>query len=921
VAVATTEWHALPAAETLRLLGSGADGLSAPEAQARLVRDGPNELAATPPPSAWSVLGRQFRNALVLLLLAAICLSAILGHGVETAAIAVIVALAVLLGFAQEYRAERALEALRRMTAPQATVVRAAQELRIPAREVVPGDVLLLRAGDRVPADARVLTTVGLQVDEAALTGESLPVDKQAAPMSGPALALGDRTSMVFGGTLVTGGRGSAVTVATGGGTELGRIAELLGTVRPARTPLQASLDRLGTVLVRAALLVVLGIVALGALRGTPPLELLLFGVALAVAVVPEALPAVVTVSLALGVQRLARRNALVRRLPAAEALGSVSVICSDKTGTLTRDEMTVREVRVPSGPLTVTGAGYDTRGEVVREGRPIAPPDELQDLLRAAVLASDARLEEGGGAPTRVHGDPTEGALLVAARKTGLDRTGLEASFPRVGERAFTPERKRMTTFHRGGAGAVAFTKGAPETVLAACARVAEAGGERPLDAAGRERWLAAADAMAGRALRVLAVARRADLPPGGGEEGFTLLGLAGMMDAPRPEASDAVRRCADAGVRVAMITGDHPSTARAVARELGVLRDGAVLTGAELARLGDAELEEVAGGVEVYARVSPADKLRVVIALQARGEVVAMTGDGVNDAPALKRADIGIAMGLTGTDVSREAAGMVLTDDNFASIVAAVEEARTIFANIRKFLSYLLSSNAGEIGLMAGASLLGLPLPLSAALILYVNLATDGLPALALAVDPADPDVMHRAPRRPWEGVFTRPLLFLILVGGAWSTAVNLGLFAWALASGRPLGEAMTMTFVSLVLIELGKAFLFRSDRSSVFRRPFANRWLDLAVAWELALLSAVVYLPPLQRALGTFPLSPRDWLVVAPAVLSIVPVMEGGKALVRRGWFGARRAGGAETPPGSSPGRPTRPPASDDLRRGHP
>jgi Ca2+-transporting ATPase len=882
----------------LARLASSPAGLAPEEASRRLAQHGPNELAAGGHTTALSILAAQFRNVLIIVLLVAIGLSAALGHGVEAVAIGVIVLFAVALGFAQEFRAERAVEALRRMAAPTAAVLRGGEEDRIPAREVVPGDVLLLHAGDRVAADARLLEAVNLKADEAPLTGESVPVEKQTAPMPSGPLPIGDRRSIVYAGTAVTYGRGRGVVVATAAQTEFGKIARLLEAVEPSRTPLQRNLDRVGKALARAAVAVVVLIVALGVARGQPLVEMLVFGIALAVAVVPEALPAVVTISLALGVQRLVKRNALVRRLAAAETLGSTSVICSDKTGTLTRDEMTVRALEVAGQALVVTGAGYEPRGEFLLDGAPVAPPPAALELLAAAALASDARVErptpEGG---MQVRGDPTEGALIVAAEKAGLRKAELDARSPRVGEIPFTAESKRMTTLHRVGGDTVAYVKGAPEVLLPACARVLTSGGERACDEAERERLSGVARAMAGQALRVLAVARQrgATLETAGGQ--LTLLGLVGMQDPPRPEAKAALERCARAGVKVVMITGDHPLTAQAVAGELGLLRTGRVVTGPELDRLSDADLRRQAEDIEVYARVSPADKLRVVTALQAHGHVVAMTGDGVNDAPALKKADIGIAMGITGTDVTREAAAMTLTDDNFASIVGAVEEGRAIYGNIKKYLMYLLSSNVGEIGLMAGASLLGLPLPLSAVQILYVNLATDGLPALALAVDPPEDDLMERPPRSPQAGIFTRPVVALMAAGGAWSALLNLGLFAWALRSGRDQAEAMTMTFLSLVLIQFVKAYGFRSDRRSVLRRPFANRWLNLAVAWELGLLALVVHAPLLQRPFGTYSLPWRDWIIVVLAALTVAPVLEAVKALVRGGSFAEREGRQAE------------------------
>ncbi|HRE25799.1 MAG TPA: HAD-IC family P-type ATPase [Anaerolineales bacterium] len=602
----------------------------------------------------------------------------------------------------------------------------------------------------------------------------------------------------------------------------------------------------------------------------------------------PEALPAVVTISLAIGVQRMVKRNALMRRLAAVETLGSTSVICSDKTGTLTKDEMTARQIAAGGQILQVSGAGYAPDGRFTVDGAATEPGAAARQLLRAAALASDATIvnEEGRW---HVKGDPTEGALVVAAAKAGLHKPALEAETPRVAEIPFTSETKRMTTLHDLGAMVVAYSKGAPETILESCTRQLTSDGEQALDHGARGAILATAQGMANQALRVIGVAMKPAAELATAEREMTFLGLVGMIDPPRPEAKSAIQTCEEAGVKAVMITGDHPLTAQAIARELGLLKNGRVVTGAELETLDEPDFEREVEGIEVYARVSPAHKLRVVTALQKKGHIVAMTGDGVNDAPALKKADIGIAMGITGTDVTKEAAAMTLTNDNFASIVAAVEEGRGIFGNIKKYLMYLLSSNIGEIGLMAGATLLGLPLPLSAVQILYVNLATDGLPALALAVDPPERDLMKRKPRNPRTGIFTRPVVTLMTVGGLWSALINLGLFAWALNAGRSLAEAMTMTFISLVLIQFFKAYNFRSDRHSVLNQPFANKWLNLAIVWELVLLVAIVYLPFLHEPFGTFSLPVSDWLIVTALALTVSPVLELAKWMERRGWFG--------------------------------
>jgi P-type Ca2+ transporter type 2C len=865
-------WHGRGVEEVAAALETSTSfGLVGAEAAARLRAYGRNELEVAARARPWRLLLEQFRNVLILILLVGAGLSAGLGHGTEAIVISVIVVFAALLGFLQEYRAERALEALRRMAAPSATVVRDGRERDVPAHELVPGDLVRLTAGGKVPADGRVCEAVDLAVEEAALTGESMPVEKATMPLPDSELPLGDRVNMVYAGTTVTHGRGSALVVATASRTEFGAIAGMLETIETRRTPLQQSLDRVGVVLARLALAVVVVIVALGLLRGEPFLEMLVFGVAVAVAVVPEALPAVVTISLSLAAQRMARRHALVRRLPAVETLGSVSVIGSDKTGTLTADRMAVRRIWAAGETVDVSGGP--------------APSEPLRELLRAAVLASDARIVETEDGGTCVRGDPTEAALVVAAARTGLEPDELLTASPRVGEIAFTSERKRMTTLHETGEDCVAYSKGAPEVVLASCSRWLSPTGEQPLDDARHEAVLEVARGLAAEALRVLAVARRDDAHRENAETEMTLLGLVGMIDPPRAEAKEAIATCARAGIAPVMITGDHPLTARAIASELGLLGSGRVVTGADLDAMSDEELERQVESIEVYARVSPVHKLRVVEALQANGHSVAMTGDGVNDAPALKRADIGVAMGITGTDVTREAADMTLTDDNFASIVAAVEEGRGVFANIKKYLMYLLSANLGEVGLLTLAAFLGKPLPLTAVQILYVNLATDGLPALALAVDPPERDLMRRSPRSRAAGIFTRPVVALIALGGVWSTAVTVGLFTWTLTSGRSLGEARTTVFATLILIELFKAFAFRSDRRSTLEGTFRNRWLNLAVAWEIALLTLVINVPFLEHAFGTTGLSPARWALVIGAALTIVPVLELGKLLVRR------------------------------------
>jgi Ca2+-transporting ATPase len=878
-------WHTLSVERAFERLSATPAGLTCDEARRRLIEYGPNELKAARAVSGWEILFQQFKNVLIIILLSATGLSVFLGHGVEAIAITVIVMFAVILGFVQEYRAERAVESLRRMAAPMATVIRESHEIEVAARQLVPGDVILLAPGDKIPADARLIEAINLQIEEAALTGESVPVEKQTARLYDTESAVGDRKNMAYAGTSITYGRGRGVVVATGMNTEFGHIARMIERVETGKTPLQENLDKVGRLLARVAIVVVAVIVALGLARGQPFIEMFIFGVALAVAVVPEALPAVVTISLALGVKRMIKRNVLVRRLPAVETLGSTSVICTDKTGTLTRDEMTVCKIFVAGQLLEVPGAGY----EFSRSRQNLVLFEPLMLLLRAAALASDAHITFDGSDRWQVRGDPTEGALIIAAAKAGMNKSEMDAEFPRVDEIPFTSETKRMTTLHETPAGVNAYSKGAPEVILDSCTRQRTDTGEASLDEAGRVKILEVAQQMAGEALRVLAIAGRRNATIENAERGMTFIGLVGLIDPPRPEALAAIRKCEQAGVRVVMITGDHPLTARAVARKLGMLKSGRVAIGAEVEAMGEDEFNSAVEDIGVYARVSPAHKLRVVTALQENGHVAAMTGDGVNDAPALKKADIGIAMGITGTDVTKEAAAMTLTDDNFASIVAAIEEGRIIFSNIKKYLMYLLSSNIGEIGLMAGASLLGLPLPLSAVQILYVNLATDGLPALALAIDPPEPDLMRRPPRSTRAGIFTRPVVMLMTAGGLWSTAVNLCLFIWALNSGRSTQEAMTMTFVSLVLIQFFKAYNFRSDRASVLNHPFSNRWLNWAVGWELLMLVLIVYLPFLHDMFDTFSLPFEDWLIIIGLALTVSPVLELVKWMERREWFG--------------------------------
>jgi len=889
------QWYQREADDALSSLKSGRDGLEPPEARQRLGRYGANELAEKKAVSPWALFLEQFKSFLIIILLIAVVLSAVLGEVADAVIIGIIILFASGLGFFQEYRAERAMEALRRMAAPMASVRREGKEVEIPARDLVPGDIIILRTGDKIAADARLIEAVNLKTSEAPLTGESTPVEKKSAIIQGEA-PVADRRNMVYMGTAVIDGRGSAIVTGTGMTTEFGKIASLLQAVKPERTPLEINLDRIGKWIAIGALVLCFVLAGLGVLRGHEVLEMFIWGIALAVAAVPEALPAVVTISLALGVRRMAKRHALIRKLPAVETLGSTTFICSDKTGTLTQGKMTVRRIYADENSIDVSGVGYEPEGEFSVGGEKISVESEsaLGRLLLIGALCNDTALTASGRV-WEVSGDPTEGSLLVSAAKAGLWPEELNHQFPRIGEIPFSSERKRMTTVHQTPEGSVAYSKGAPELVLRSCRYIYAEGRERELSDKDRERIIAVGRGMLDDALRVLGLAYKR-LDDGeiseSIEQDMVFTGMVGMIDPPRPEAKQAIERCDQAGVKSVMITGDHKKTAVAIARELGLLKEGLALTGVELDSLSQAELEEMVERIEVYARVSPAHKLRVVEALAKRGHVVAMTGDGVNDAPALKKADIGIAMGITGTDVTTEAADMVLTDDNFASIVAAIEEGRGIFSNIKKYLMYLLSSNIGEILLMAGAilfgPLLGLPagaIPLVAIQILWVNLATDGLPAIALSVDPPAPDLMKQKPRPRGQGVFTKEVVTLMVVGGVWSCLVNLGVFKWALDAGRGMLEAQALCFLTLVLIQFFKAYNFRSDKQSIFKIGFfKNRWLNITILWEIALLAVIVYTPALQSSFRTFPLSGFDWLLVVLLAATVFPVLELTKAIFR-------------------------------------
>lgn len=877
----------------MQRLGASVEGLSDEDAGRRLERFGPNELREEKGRPRWLIFFDQFKDFLILLLLASTLVSVFIGEIFDAVAIMAIVFMSTILGFLQEYRAERALERLKEMAAPEAMVLREGQERRVPARKVVPGDVILIHPGDKLPADVRLIEQFNLKVDEAPLTGESVPVHKEVASLP-PETVLADRKNMLYAGTVVTYGRGKAVVVSTGMETEFGKIAEMIQMVEEEETPLERRMAEIGRWLGVGSVAVVAVISLLGVLRGNELLEMFLWGVSLAVAAVPEALPAVVTGALAIGVQRMARRNAIVRRLPAVETLGCTTFICSDKTGTLTRNEMTVRRIWLDGHTIEVTGVGYEPEGTFISGSDPVKDEDEdLRLLLRAAVLCNDAHLAQEGETWSIV-GDPTEGALVVAAAKAGLDKRELDEVYRRIAEVPFTSERKRMSTVHETPDQIkIVCAKGAPELLLATCDRRLGEGHPVPLGEAGRQEILRANERMAADALRVLGIAYR-ELPPAADdfdeeeiEKRLIFLGMMAMMDPPRDEVRDALSQSEAAGVQVAMVTGDHELTAEAVAEELEMLPEHrATLTGAELDRMTGKEFEREVEDVAVYARVSPQHKVTIVEALKTRGHIVAMTGDGVNDAPALKRADMGVAMGITGTEVTKEASDMVLADDNFATIVAAIQEGRAIYDNVKKYLSYLLSCNVGEILIMFVASLMGLPLPLTAIQILWVNLVTDGLPAIALGVDPAEPDIMVRPPRHPEESVFTLPVKVLIGVVSVLMTMGIIPVFS-AVLPREGLVKAQTMAFTMMTMFEMFNAFNCRSQRYSIFKvGVFGNPWLILAVISSILLQAAVVYLPFLQSIFGTAALDPGDWLLITAVSSSALIVVEVGKWTAGRG-----------------------------------
>ncbi|MEZ5646244.1 MAG: cation-translocating P-type ATPase [Burkholderiaceae bacterium] len=853
------DWHARPAPDVARDLKADPDrGLSAADAAHRLAQHGPNALPEARRRTGLAMLLAQFSDFMILVLIAAAVIAGLVGEASDSVAILVIVCLNAVIGFVQEYRAEQAMAALQQLSAPTARVLRDGSWQDMPAQQLVPGDMVALDAGALVPADVRLTEVASLRTDEAALTGESHPMDKQLAPVPDPQAPLADRLSMAYKGTVAVHGRAAGVVVATGRETELGRIAQLLTDQGDSQTPLQKRLAAFGRHLAWAVLAICAILFVTGVLRGEPVTLMFMTAVSLAVAAIPEALPAVITVSLALGARRMVRRHALVRRLPAVETLGSVTYICSDKTGTLTQNRMHVREL----------------------QPNPAAGPDAAAACHRVMALNNDSVYSRAG----HPQGEPTEVALLQAAQEAGCDKRTLSRTCPRVAELPFDSERKRMSTVHptgvegEGQAGYWVLVKGAPESMLPLCTDVPAHMAEE-------------AERMAAGGLRVMALAHRHlqtlpdTLTPDALESGLTLLGLVGLVDPPRREARHAVAECRRAGIIPVMITGDHPATAAAIARELGILDDGLVMTGPQLQQLTDADFSQVVADVRVYARVDPAQKIRIVQALQDRGEFVAMTGDGVNDAPALKRADIGVAMGKIGTDVAREASSLVLLNDNFATIVDAVQQGRRIFDNIRKFVKYTMTSNSGEIWTLFLAPFLGLPIPLLPIHILWVNLVTDGLPGLALALEKAEPDVMQRPPRPPRESIFAHGMWQHIVWMGLLMGGVSLLTLAWALHTGSEHWQSMVFTV--LTLSQLGHALAVRSERCSLFTLgPGSNPALLAAVILSFVLQMMVLYVPALNPIFKTTPL-PWGELLLCLLLSSVVFwAVEAEKWLVRRG-----------------------------------
>jgi P-type Ca2+ transporter type 2C len=879
-------WHALDSQEALRRLHASPAGLTPEQVEAVRQKVGFNELPSAKKDSVIILFLRQFFSVLMVALIIAAIVSAVMGKAIEAIAIMVIVILAAVVGFIQEHKAEQALEALRKMAVPLASVLRNGIEMLIPAREVVPGDILLLKTGDAIAADARLTESANLSVDESMLTGESRAAEKESSQVLPEKTELGDRVNMLYSGTSVQYGRGVAVVTGTGLSTEIGKIASLLQTTTQRETPLQTTLDVLGRNLGIFSLAIAVLMSLLGIAKGHGIAEMFIWGVAIAVAVIPEALPAVMTITLALGVRRMVAQKALIRKLQAVETLGATSVICSDKTGTLTQNEMTVTKVVTVDRVIDVSGIGYAPVGEFTVDGKVITEVDPgIHELLRSAVLCNDAvlRLREEGGR-WEMLGDPTEGALLVTAAKRGLNLAATRSEFPRVREIPFSSERKQMTSIHRDGKELLICSKGAAEVLLIRCDRVFTTNGVVRFDADMRARVTQQALQLASDGLRVLgfAMERHPGDFAGDPEEKMVFLGLTAMLDPVRPEVKDAIRVCEKAGIRPVMITGDHRLTAYAIGKELGILKHGGVVTGHELSEMSDQELELKVQDTDIFARIAPEHKLRIVNAFMNRGHVVAMTGDGVNDAPALKRADIGVAMGISGTDVSKQAADMILTDDNFASIVSAVKEGRSIFLNIRKYLVFLLSGNMGTVLALMIALFEELPLPLMAVQVLFINFIMDGLIAISLGVEPPEPGIMNRPPRSLKEGMLNWYAMVSIgvlgvAIGLATLTTYQFALDVWHYSNR----EAMSLFFATLITARLVNAINSRSLTESAFNlKRKGNPTLMVGMVVTALLTAAVLFVPAMHEPFQTVPLTLRDLgaaLLAGAAVLVVAEILK--------------------------------------------
>ena len=869
-------------------------GLSQEEVKKRIDQYGLNELEEGEKQSALLLFFSQFKDFMVLVLLAATLISGLLGEYIDAIAIIAIVIINGFLGFFQERRAEKSLQALKELSAPQVSALRDGQWIKIPSKEIVVGDILKFSSGDRIGADVRVIESKSLEIEESALTGESVPVAKHIDSLTNPNPGIGDMENIAFMGTMVTRGSGIGVVMATGMKTAMGQIADLLQSAQSQDTPLQRRLEQLGKILITVALLLTVLVVVVGVLRGHDLYEMFLAGVSLAVAAIPEGLPAIVTVALSLGVQKMIRQNAIVRKLPAVETLGCASVICSDKTGTMTQNKMTVTHLWSGGQTWTVDGVGYEPQGQFYRDDRTVQPKDEkaLQQMLIFGMLCNHSDLVIKDDEFT-LDGDPTEGALLVSAMKAGFERTKLLDEFTIVNEFPFDSARKMMSVHVKDKQGRhFIITKGAPDVILGISESILWDGRTQYLNRDSQNKVQDAINGLASQALRTIAIAFKpistntVILSEQEAEKQLTFIGVQGMIDPPRPEVKDAVKECKEAGIKTVMITGDHVITAKAIASQLGILtKKSKVLDGKALSNMSVEELEEIVDDVSVFARVSPEHKLKIVKALQNRGHIVAMTGDGVNDAPAIKAADIGVSMGITGTDVAKEASALVLLDDNFATIKAAIKEGRNIYENIRKFVRYLLASNVGEILVMLFAMILALPLPLVPIQILWVNLVTDGLPAMALGLDRPEENVMKRNPRSPNEGVFSRGLGWKVVSRGFLIGIVTLLSFMIVYGNDpSKLQYAQTVAFATLVMAQLIHVFDCRSEKSVLSRNPFGNPYLVWAVISSLLLMLVVIYYPPLQPIFHTLPILAKDWLLIV-GLSSIPTFLLAGTFLLRK------------------------------------